>query len=120
MIKIGTVKAITVDNKKKAIFYVKTDDTNDRTIVNFGFVYGENLNDNDLSLDNINEKGSNENSGIVRAIYSENGTAPVQLFLCGLEKQLGTISAKAFIVYVGTDGATQIEYSEPMHYTYRS
>lgn len=120
MIKIGTVKTIAINSKKKAVFSTKLDGTIDGTIVNFGFVYGENLNDNDLSLANINEKGSNENSGIVRAIYSENASLPVKVFLCGLEKQMGTISAKAFVAYVDADGATQVEYSEPMHYTYRS
>lgn len=119
MIKIATVKTITIGGKKKAVFSAKLDGTVNGTIVNFGFVYGENLNDNDLSLASINEKGSNENSGIVRVIYSENAL-PVKIFLCGLEKQMGNISAKAFVAYVDADGATQVEYSEPMHYTYRS
>lgn len=71
------------------------------TYVNAGFVYGKNMTDADLDLDNVGDKGSNGNSGIVKVVYCSTGVEQFRLTY-GLSTKGSVASAKAFLAY--TDG----------------
>ncbi|MBR7061323.1 MAG: hypothetical protein IKI34_06285, partial [Eubacterium sp.] len=82
-------------------------------VIDYGFVYGKNLTDADLDLDNVGKKGSNENSGDVKSVHA--GTRNLETnefaFNYGIKNMNAPITAKSFVTVV-KGGETEIVYSD--------
>ena len=69
------------------------------TLVDYGFVYGKNLTDADLNLDNEGKAGSNDNSGNVKVAHGSMTNSSNQFALnYGIKAKNAPITAKAFVV----------------------
>lgn len=89
------------------------------TVVSQGFVYGKNVTDSDLVLENVGNTASGTNPGKVRVIY--NSTNASQLGLnYGLTAMTGVAGARAFVVTKDADGNVHTYYSEPSLYDYNA
>lgn len=89
------------------------------TVVSQGFVYGKNVTDSDLVLENVGKTASGTNPGKVRVIY--NSTNASQLGLnYGLTAMTGVAGARAFVVTKDADGNVHTYYSEPSLYDYNA
>ena len=89
------------------------------TYLKSGFVYGKNLTDADLTLANVGNKGSADNSGVVKAAYANSTEGSTQFILSyGISAQTGTASAKAFLTYKDQNGKVRTVYSDVMNHTY--
>jgi hypothetical protein len=84
------------------------------TLVDYGFVYGKNLTEADIDLDNVGNKGSNANSGDVKAVHggTRNSESNEFAFNYGIKAKNAPITAKAFVVVTDKNGETEIIYSE--------
>lgn len=85
--------------------------------VNAGFVYGKNLTDADLDLNNVGKTGSNDNSGKVKVIYCS--TTAEQFRLTYSISAMDTVAtAKAFLAYTDADGETYVIYADMQAFDY--
>lgn len=87
------------------------------TVVKQGFIYGKNLADSELTLDNVGNKGADANAGTVKIAYTKNSAADISLRY-GLSKKDGKVSAAAFVITKTADGTLKKEISEVKSYTY--
>ena len=85
----------------------------DCTFIQAGFVYGKDLTDSDLDLDNVGKQGSNENSGKIKAAYC-GSTENNEVFYLeyGVANMDAPATAKAFVSYSDKDGNIKILYSD--------
>ncbi len=84
------------------------------TLTDYGFVYGKNLTDADLDLDKVGNKGSNDNSGDIKAVHAgtRNTESNEFAFNYGIKAKNAPVTAKSFIVVTDKDGKTDIVYSD--------
>lgn len=69
------------------------------TLVDYGFVYGKNLTDADLNLDNEGEQGSNVDSGAVKVAHGSMANTSNEFALnYGIKAKNAPITAKSFVV----------------------
>ena len=87
------------------------------TVVKQGFIYGKNLADSELTLENVGNKGADANAGTVKIAYTKNSAADISLRY-GLSKKDGKVSAAAFIITKTPDGTLNKTISEVKSYTY--
>ena len=87
------------------------------TVVKQGFIYGKNLADSELTLDNVGNKGADANAGTVKIAYTKNSAADISLRY-GLSKKDGKVSAAAFVITKTADGTLNKTISEVKSYTY--
>ena len=87
------------------------------TVVKQGFIYGKNLADSELTLDNVGNKGADANAGTVKILYNKNSAADISLRY-GLSKRNGKVSARAFVITKTADGTLKPTISEVKSYTY--
>lgn len=87
------------------------------TVVKQGFIYGKNLADFELTLDNVGNKGADANAGTVKIAYTKNSAADISLRY-GLSKKDGKVSAAAFVITKTADGTLKKAISEVKSYTY--
>lgn len=87
------------------------------TVVKQGFIYGKNLADSELTLDNVGNKGADANAGTVKIAYTKNSAADISLRY-GLSKKDGKVSAAAFVITKTADGTLKPTISEVKSYTY--
>lgn len=87
------------------------------TVVKQGFIYGKNLADSELTLENVGNKGADANAGTVKIAYTKNSAADISLRY-GLSKKDGKVSAAAFVITKTADGALNKTISEVKSYTY--
>ena len=87
------------------------------TVVKQGFIYGKNLADSELTLDNVGNKGADANAGTVKIAYTKNSAADISLRY-GLSKKDGKVSAAAFVITKTADGTLKKAISEVKSYTY--
>lgn len=87
------------------------------TVVKQGFIYGKNLADSELTLDNVGNKGADANAGTVKIAYTKNSAADFSLRY-GLSKKDGKVSAAAFVITKTADGTLKKAISEVKSYTY--
>lgn len=87
------------------------------TVVKQGFIYGKNLADSELTLDNVGNKGADANAGTVKIAYTKNSAADISLRY-GLSKKNGKVSAAAFVITKTADGTLKKAISEVKSYTY--
>ena len=89
------------------------------TIVSSGFVYGKNMNEEDLVLEKVGDKGSNAESGTVKSAYSSNMSTDAQMSLnYGISSATGAACARPFVVIQDADGAEKVVYGSMMTYNY--
>ena len=87
------------------------------TVVKQGFIYGKNLADSELTLENVGNKGADANAGTVKIAYTKNSAADISLRY-GLSKKDGKVSAAAFVITKTADGTLKKTISEVKSYTY--
>lgn len=87
------------------------------TVVKQGFIYGKNLADSELTLENVGNKGADANAGTVKIAYTKNSAADISLRY-GLSKKDGKVSAAAFVITKTADGTLNKPISEVKSYTY--
>ena len=87
------------------------------TVVSQGFVYGKNVTDSDLTLENVGKTASGTNPGKVRAIYNSTNASQIGLNY-GLTAMTGVAGARAFVVTKDADGNVHTYYSAPSLYNY--
>ena len=87
------------------------------TVGKQGFIYGKNLADSELTLDNVGNKGADANAGTVKIAYTKNSAADISLRY-GLSKKDGKVSAAAFVITKTADGTLKKAISEVKSYTY--
>ena len=87
------------------------------TVVKQGFIYGKNLADSELTLENVGNKGADANAGTVKILYNKNSAADISLRY-GLSKRDGKVSAAAFVITKTADGTLNKKISEVKSYTY--
>ena len=82
------------------------------TLVDYGFVYGKNLTDADLNLDNEGKTGNGVNSGAVKVAHgSMTNTSSEFALNYGIKNADATVTAKSFVVAKkGTD--IKVVYSD--------
>lgn len=83
----------------------------------FLFVYGKNLADSELTLENVGNKGAADNAGTVKILYNKNSAEQIALDY-GLSKKDGKISAVAFVITKTADGTLKPTMSNIESYTY--
>lgn len=89
------------------------------TVVSQGFVYGKNVKDSDLTLENVGKTASGTNPGKVRVIYNNTNASQIGLNY-GLTSKTGVAGARAFVVTKDADGNVHTYYSEPSLYDYNA
>lgn len=87
------------------------------TVVKQGFIYGKNLADSELTLENVGNKGADANAGTVKIAYTKNSAADISIRY-GLSKKDGKVSAAAFVITKTADGTLNKTISEVKSYTY--
>lgn len=87
------------------------------TVVQQGFVYGKNLADSELTLENVGNKGADANAGTVKILYTKNSAQDIALRY-GLAKKDGKVSARAFVITKAADGSLKTTMSNIESYTY--
>ena len=87
------------------------------TVVRQGFVYGKNVTESDLTLENVGKTASGTNPGKVRVIYNNTNASQIGLNY-GLTSKTGVAGARAFVVTKDADGNVHTYYSAPSLYNY--
>jgi uncharacterized repeat protein (TIGR02543 family) len=115
---VAAVNTTKVDGSHTVVF-LATRSIDGGKYVNAGFIYGKNLTDSDLALENVGKTGTNSDSGQVKAYYC--ATDALQFSLSyGIKAEKGTASAKAFLTYIDNDGDLQVVYGNVQSYNYDS
>ena len=81
-----------------------------------GFIYGKNLADSELTLENVGNKGADANAGTVKILYNKNSAEQIALDY-GLSKRDGKISVRAFVI-TKAGGTLKPTMSDVETYTY--
>lgn len=89
------------------------------TVVSLGFVYGKNVTDSDLVLENVGNTASGTNPGKVRVIYNNTNASQIGLNY-GITAMTGVAGARAFVVTKDADGNVHTYYSEASLYDYNA
>ncbi len=90
------------------------------TIVSSGFVYGKNMNEADLVLEKVGDKGSNAESGTIKSAYSNSLSTDAQMSLnYGISSATGTACARPFVVIKDSTGVEKVVYGSMMTYEYK-
>lgn len=115
---IVIVDAKQMKDSHKVIFNATRTVIPGETVVQQGFVYGKNLVDSELTLENVGNKGAAANAGNVKVIYNKNSAEQIALSY-GLTSQNGKISAVAFVITKNNlTGKLTPVYSNVMPFTY--
>jgi hypothetical protein len=82
-------------------------------VIDYGFVYGKNLTDEELNLDKVGQNGSKANSGAVKAVHAGTRNLNTNEFALnyGITAKNAPITAKSFVTVV-KGGVTEIVYSD--------
>lgn len=115
---IVIVDAKQMKDSHKVIFNATRTVIPGETVVQQGFVYGKNLADSELKLENVGNKGAAANAGNVKVIYNKNSAEQIALSY-GLTSRNGKISAVAFVITKNKQtGKLTPVYSNVMPFTY--
>lgn len=105
------------EGSHKVMFLASMNVPDGYTLVDHGFVYGKNLADADMTLENVGNTGTLAGAGTVKVTSA--GTSPVEQFgiSYGIKAKTGKACAKAFLTYV-KDGELHTIYSDAVEYAY--
>ena len=114
---VNIVSANQISGSHKVSFLATRNVPDGYVLVNAGFVYGKNLTDADLDLDNVGKNGAAAEAGVVKVAYASKTGADQFALNYGITAQVGTASAKAFVV-VKKGATTSVIYSDAQLFTY--
>lgn len=114
---VKILSATPIEGTVKVSFLATRNIAPGETVVKQGFVYGKNLADSELKLDNVGNKGADANAGTVKILYNKNSAEQIALDY-GLSKKDGKISAVAFVITKTADGTLKPTMSNIESYTY--
>lgn len=114
---VKILSATPIEGTVKVSFLATRNIAPGETVVKQGFVYGKNLADSELTLDNVGNKGAAANAGTVKILYNKNSAEQIALDY-GLSKKDGKISAVAFVITKTADGTLKPTMSNIESYTY--
>lgn len=114
---VKILSATPIEGTVKVSFLATRNVAPGETVVKQGFVYGKNLADSELTLDNVGNKGADANAGTVKILYNKNSAEQIALDY-GLSKKDGKISAVAFVITKTADGKLKPTMSNIESYTY--
>lgn len=114
---VKILSATPIEGTVKVSFLATRNVAPGETVVKQGFVYGKNLADFELTLDNVGNKGADANAGTVKILYNKNSAEQIALDY-GLSKKDGKISAVAFVITKTADGTLKPTMSNIESYTY--
>lgn len=114
---VKILSATPIEDTVKVSFLATRNVAPGETVVKQGFVYGKNLADSELTLDNVGNKGADANAGTVKILYNKNSAEQIALDY-GLSKKDGKISAVAFVITKTADGTLKPTMSNIESYTY--
>lgn len=114
---VKILSATPIEGTVKVSFLATRNVAPGETVVKQGFVYGKNLADSELTLDNVGNKGADANAGTVKILYNKNSAEQIALDY-GLSKKDGKISAVAFVITKTADGTLKPTMSNIESYTY--
>ena len=114
---VKILSATPIEGTVKVSFLATRNVAPGETVVKQGFVYGKNLADSELTLDNVGNKGAASNAGTVKILYNKNSAEQIALDY-GLSKKDGKISAVAFVITKTADGTLKPTMSNIESYTY--
>lgn len=103
-----------VDYRKEFLAFVMI--SND-TIIEQGFIYGKNINDDELVIENVGKQGSLPNSGIIKKSTTDKHKTGIISILYGLSKKDGFANVRPYILYQ-IDDKNIIKYGKAVRYTY--
>lgn len=88
-------------------------------LVASGFVYGKNMNDADLTVENVGKTGTGNDSGTVKMVINRDTNPDGQFILVyGISSKVGDACAKAFVTYKDSEGKVNTVYSDMVVYSY--
>lgn len=108
---VNIVSAKQISGSHKVSFLATRNVPDGYTLVNAGFVYGKNLSDADLDLDNVGKTGTAADAGVVKVAYASKTGADQFALNYGITSKTGKATAKAFIV-VKKGATTSVIYSD--------
>lgn len=114
---VKILSATPIEGTVKVSFLATRNVAPGETVVKQGFVYGKNLADSELTLENVGNKGAAANAGTVKILYNKNSAEQIALDY-GLSKKDGKISAVAFVITKAADGSLKTTMSNIESYTY--
>ena len=114
---VKILSATPIEGTVKVSFLATRNVAPGETVVKQGFVYGKNLADSELTLDNVGNKGADANAGTVKILYNKNSAEQIALDY-GLSKKDGKISAVAFVITKTADRTLKPTMSNIESYTY--
>ena len=114
---VKILSATPIEGTVKVSFLATRNVVPGETVVKQGFVYGKNLADSELTLENVGNKGAADNAGTVKILYNKNSAEQIALDY-GLSKKDGKISAVAFVITKTADGTLKPTMSNIESYTY--
>ena len=114
---VKILSATPIEGTVKVSFLATRNVAPGETVVKQGFIYGKNLADSELTLENVGNKGADANAGTVKILYNKNSAEQIALDY-GLSKRDGKISAVAFVITKTADGTLKPTMSNIESYTY--
>jgi hypothetical protein len=117
VIAISTSKS---SSNHKVKFLASITGVDDYNVIEDGFVYGKNLSDDELKLENEGNQGSAESSGIVKVATFDEYISDQIALNYGVQSQtsLTKISARAYVIVEDKEGNTQTIYSDVLAFIY--
>ena len=76
---VKILSATPIEGTVKVSFLATRNVAPGETVVKQGFVYGKNLADSELTLDNVGNKGADANAGTVKILYNKNSAEQIAL-----------------------------------------
>lgn len=113
---VKILSATPIEGTVKVSFLATRNVAPGETVVNQGFIYGKNLADSELTLENVGNKGADANAGTVKILYNKNSAEQIALDY-GLSKRDGKISVRAFVI-TKAGGTLKPTMSDVETYTY--
>lgn len=114
---VKILSATPIEGTVKVSFLATRNVAPGETVVKQGFIYGKNLADSELTLENVGNKGAADNAGTVKILYNKNSAEQIALDY-GLSKRDGKISVRAFVITKIADGTLKPTMSDVETYTY--
>lgn len=114
---VKILSATPIEGTVKVSFLATRNVAPGETVVKQGFVYGKNLADSELTLENVGNKGAAANAGTVKILYNKNSAEQIALDY-GLSKRDGKISVRAFVITKADGTLKQPTMSDVETYTY--
>lgn len=114
---VKILSATPIEGTVKVSFLATRNVAPGETVVKQGFIYGKNLADSELTLENVGNKGAADNAGTVKILYNKNSAEQIALDY-GLSKRDGKISVRAFVITKADGTLKQPTMSDVETYTY--